>query len=74
MSARTQLAALDRNANAGRKQAVVQSGIHSGEARYKVSFPKTQKQWVVKPIKEKKSYVHVDSLMADAVKVCYSGP
>ena len=31
--ARTQLTALDHNANAGQKQAVVQSGIHSGEAK-----------------------------------------
>ena len=73
MLARTQLTALDHNANAGRKQAVVQSGIHSGEARYKVSFPKTQKQWVVKPIKEKKSYAHVESLMADVVNACHRG-
>jgi len=73
MVARTQLTALDHNANTGRKQAVVQSGTRSGEARYKVSFPKTQKQWVVKPIKEKKSYAHVESLMADVVTACHRG-
>ena len=56
MVARAQLTALDHNANCGRKQAVVQSGPHAGQARYKVSFPKGQKQWVAKPIKEKKSY------------------
>ena len=54
MVARAQLTALDHNANFGRKQAVVQSGPRAGQARYKVSFPKAQKQWVAKPIKEKK--------------------
>ena len=33
MLARTQLTALEHNANTGRKQAVVQSGTRSGEAR-----------------------------------------
>ena len=53
MVARAQLTALDHNANCGRKQAVVQSGPRAGQARYKVTFPKAQKQWVAKPIKEK---------------------
>jgi len=56
MVARAQLSALDHNANCGRKQAVVQSGPRAGEARYKVSFPKVQKRWVAKPIKEKKMF------------------
>ena len=63
MVARAQLTALDHNANCGRKQATVQSGPRTGQARYKVSFPKAQKQWVAKPIKEKKSYEHVMVLM-----------
>ena len=73
MTARTQLTALDHNANAGRKQAVVQTGEHSGEARYKVSFSKAQKQWAVKPIKEKKSYAQVERLMDDVVTACQIG-
>ena len=28
---------------------------------------------MVKPIKEKKSYAHVESLMADVVKACHRG-
>ena len=70
MLVRTQLSALDHNSNAGRQQVVARSGEHRGEARYKMSFPKAQKQWVVKPIKEKKSYGHVHDLMADVVNVC----
>ena len=54
MLARNQLTALDQNAHAGRQQAVASSGEH----RYKISFPKPQKQWVIKPIKETKSYNH----------------
>ena len=55
MVARTQLAALDNNANAERPQALVQSGEHAGQERYKACFPKAYKHWVVKPIREKKS-------------------
>ena len=73
MVARSQLTALDHNANCGRKQAVVQSGPRAGEARYKVSFPKAQKQWVAKPIKEKKSYAHVVVLMDTVANVCETG-
>ena len=51
MLARTQLAALDNNANSERQQAVIKTGAHSGEARYKASFPKMKKHWIVKPIK-----------------------
>ena len=54
MVARTQLAALDNNANAERTQALVQSGEHAGQERYKACFPKAHKRWVVKPISEKK--------------------
>lgn len=73
MVARTQLTALDHNANHGRKQAVAQTGAHTGELRFKVSFPKAQKHWVVKPIKEKKSYAHVEVLMANVVNACETG-
>ena len=73
MVARAQLTALDHNANCGRKQAVVQSGPRAGQARYKVSFPKAQKQWVAKPIKEKKSYAHVMVLMDTVANACETG-
>ena len=56
MVAKTQLAALDNNANTGRSQAVIKSDERAGEARYKFCFPKANKRWVVKPINEKKSY------------------
>ena len=36
MVARTQLAALDNNANTGRKQARIKEGERAGEARYKL--------------------------------------
>ena len=54
MVARTQLAALDNNANADKPQALVQSGEHAGQERCKVCFPKAYKHWVVKPISQKK--------------------
>ncbi|XP_068742192.1 uncharacterized protein [Montipora capricornis] len=40
MVTRTQLSALDNNANTGCNQAQVQVGEHGGEARYKMCFPK----------------------------------
>ena len=68
------LAALDHNANCGRKQAVIQSGPRAGEARYKVSFPKAQKQRVAKPIKEKKkSYAHIMVLIDTVADACATG-
>ena len=69
MLARTQLTALDQNAHAGRQQAVASSGEH----RYKISFPKPQKQWVIKPIKEKKYHNHIHELMGDLVDTCLKG-
>ena len=52
MVARTQLAALDNNANADRPQALVLSGEHAGQKRYKACFPKAHKRWVVKPVSQ----------------------
>lgn len=40
MIARTQLAAIDNNENAGRGQAVILKGNNAGEARYRRCFPK----------------------------------
>ena len=73
MVARTQLAALDNNANTGRSQAQVQSGEHAGEARYKLCFPKANKRWVVKPITENKSYHYLFGLMSEVIKRCEEG-
>ena len=73
MLAGAQLTALDHIANCGRKQAVVQSGPHPGQVRYRVSFPKAQKQWVAKPIKEKKNYAHFMVLMDTVANACETG-
>ena len=67
MVARTQLAALDNNANTGRSQAVIKSGERAGEARYKLCFPKANKRWVVKPINEKKSYQFLSDLLSEVL-------
>ena len=73
MVARTQLAALDNNANTGRNQAQVQAGEHAGEARYKMCFPKAHKRWVVKPISEKKSYNYLSNMISEVIKRCEEG-
>ena len=67
MVARTQLAALDNNANTGRSQAVVKSGERASEARYKLCFPKANTIWVVKPINEKKSYQFLSDLLSEVL-------
>ena len=67
------MAALDQNAHACRQQAVVSQGANIGESRYKVSFPRAQKNWVVKPIKEKKDYAHVHELVGNVVHAIGSG-
>ena len=68
MVARTQLAALDNNANTDRKQARIKEGEREGEARYKLCFPKANKRWVVKPISEKKSFQYLSGLLSEVVK------
>ena len=68
MVARTQLAALDNNANTGRNQAHIKEGERAGEARYKLCFPKANKRWVVKPISEKKSFDYLAGLLSEVVK------
>ena len=73
MIARTQLAALDNNANTGREQALVQSGEHAGAERYKVCFPKAHKRWVVKPITQKKSFDHLSVLLTKVLERCEAG-
>ena len=73
MVARTELAALDHNSNVNREQAVLQSGVKKGEARYRTSFTKQKKQWVVKPMKGKKEYGYVDRLLESTVHACENG-
>ena len=68
MVARTQLAALDNNANTGSSQALVQSGEHAGETCSKLCFPKANKRWVVKPISEPKSYSFLTGLLSEVIK------
>ena len=68
MVARTQLAALDNNANTGRKQGRVEEGERVGEACNKLCFPKGNKRWVVKPISEKKSLQYLSGLLSEVVK------
>ena len=72
MVARTQLTALDNNANCGRKQATVSVGDKQSKLRYRADYKKAQKQWVARPIYEKKSYAHVTELMNNLVKLCQS--
>ena len=66
MVARTQLAALDHNANTSRDHATASRGHNKGELRFKVVFPKRSKEWVAKPIMEKTTRDHVRPLL-DAV-------
>ena len=66
MVARTQLAALDHNANTGRQQARVSQGGNEGELRYKIVFSKRTKEWVAKPIMEKTTREHLKPIV-DAI-------
>ena len=68
MVARTQLAALDHNANTGRQQATVSRGANQGELQYKVVFPKNTKEWVAKPIFEKTSNYHLKPMLDTIVE------
>ena len=66
MVARTQLTALDHNTNTGRKQATATKGANQGELQYKLVFPKHTKEWVAKPVLEKKSNDHLKPML-DAI-------
>lgn len=66
MVARTQLAALDHNANTSRDHATATRGENEGELRYKVVFPKRSKQWIAKPIMEKTTRDHLKPML-DAI-------
>ena len=73
MVARIQFAALDSNANTGRRQPQVKTGEQAGEARYKLCFPKANKWWVVKPNSEKKSYGYLSGLLSEVLKCMEEG-
>ena len=66
MVARTQLTALDHNIDTGRKQATATKGANQGELQYKLVFPKHTKEWVAKPVLEKKSNDHLKPML-DAI-------
>ena len=70
MVVRTQLAALDNNANAERPQALVPSGKHAGQKRYQACVPKAHKRWVVKPIRHTKSCQYLSALFAQVLEWC----
>lgn len=73
MIARTQLAAIDKNENAGRGQAVILKGNNASEARYRRCFPKAHKRWVVKPIMQPKTYNFLPDLQRGVLKKCEDG-
>ena len=73
MCARTMLAVLDNNKNAGRQQAVITTGPHKGEPRYNVVAPKGRNGWVARVIKERKSYDYVQDMMDYTVELCKTG-
>ena len=57
MMARTQLTAIDNNANVG-------------EARYRQSFTRREKRWVIKSIMEKKYYVFLNEMQTMVLRRC----
>lgn len=73
MVARTQLAAIDNNENAGRGQAVIRKGNNIGEARYRKCFPKAHKRWVVKPIMQTKTYAFLPEMQQSVLNNCQDG-
>lgn len=68
MVARTQLAALDHNANTGREQAEASKGENEGELRYRVVFPKRTKDWIAKPVMEKTTRDHIRPILDSIIR------
>lgn len=66
MTARLQLAVLDHNSNHTRKQATTKT---TGQERFKLVHPKSKKEWVIKPIYERKDYRHLKELMIDTISM-----
>ncbi|KAG0428672.1 hypothetical protein HPB47_024350, partial [Ixodes persulcatus] len=70
MKARTYLAALHHNANAGRPQAVTKDG----DLRWAVKYPKARKGPVVSARKTDGTYEYVEELMAVVLDLCTTMP
>ena len=49
--------------NIHRQQAVTKEGLQ----RFKLVFPKSQKDWVVKPMYEKKSYDYLEDMLEEVL-------
>eukprot|EP00117_Sycon_ciliatum_P003293 scpid52216/ scgid3849/ len=64
MNARTQLAALDHNANVGREQ----SKTSKGELMYKMQYSRQKGDYVAKKIYTQKTYVYVHKLMKNVIE------
>ena len=48
---------------------MVTKGQNKGEKRYNVVCPKQRKNWVAKPINEKKSFGYIDGMMESVIKL-----
>ena len=67
MNVRMQLAILDHNYNIERQQATTLQG----QARFKQVFPKSQKRWVAKSIKEDKKFDYLVEMLEEVVSPDY---
>ncbi|XP_044132576.1 uncharacterized protein LOC122925115 [Bufo gargarizans] len=74
MEARTKLAALSRNHNVGRQQAVVQVSRTNtepvGTLRTRVVLPKGNSRWIIRNIFEKISVKFLEDISVDVLKIC----
>ena len=61
----SQSAALDHNSGIGQEQTV----SSSGERRYRYIYPKGMKDWVVKPVLEKKTKLHVAEMLHAVLEI-----
>ncbi|XP_068089927.1 uncharacterized protein [Hyperolius riggenbachi] len=73
MEARTKLAVLAHNRNAGRLQAVVKypklTSQPQGTTRTRLEFPRSQKKWVVRKVFEKMDFGHVYPILTDTIRI-----
>ncbi|KAK6298334.1 hypothetical protein J4Q44_G00313890 [Coregonus suidteri] len=70
MVARLQVAALDHNYSVDRQQAPTKEGV----LRFKQEFSKAARAFVVKPIKEEKTWCFRSELQHGIVDRCANGP
>ena len=72
MVVRTRLAAIENNRNTGRAQARVQHETKNsgpvGSLRFRAVCPKAKKEWVSKPVYEKKDYSFVNDMMEGVLR------